>query len=252
MNIVVDIVLIVIAIIFIVFFTKYGLDRALYKIGKAWLALACAFFLGPMITSFLEDLFITNMVTNAIHSSLKELIAHNANGYNLAELFASMPANFVNFLDGLGASLTALEAEFGSYTQASDTIIRAMAERIAAPCVSGISTILGHILGFVIPWLFMKWIAYELKKDAKHKFFRTCDHIGGFIVGVCVGYVAIMGLSILTSTIFQVIVAFDSSVQVMDIYDKSIVFKFLAEFDAFGTIAKLFQSFSNTVLNLLN
>ncbi|MBE5743912.1 MAG: hypothetical protein E7358_04275 [Clostridiales bacterium] len=251
MSIAVDIILIVIFLVIVIFFTKYGLDRALYKIGKAWLAVACAFFFGPMITNFLEDLFITNMVTNAVHVSLKELITHNANGYNLAELFASMPANFVNFLDGLGASLTALEAEFGTYTEANDTIIRIMAERIATPCISGISTILGHVVGFVIPWLFMKWIAYELKKDEKHKFFRFFDYVGGFLVGVAVGYAAVMGLSILTSTIFQVVVAFDSSVQVMAIYDSSYVFKFLAEFDTIGVIVEFFQSFSNTALSLI-
>ncbi len=251
MSILVDIILVIIFILFVVFFTKYGLDRALYKIGKAWLALACAFFFGPLITGFLEDAFITNMVTNAVHVSLQDLVAHNANGYNLAELFASMPENFVNFLDNLGASLSALEAEFGSYTEASDTIIKTMAERIATPCISGISTLLGHIVGFVIPWLFMKWIAYELKKDAKHTFFRVFDHIGGFLVGVAVGYAAVMGLSIVTSTIFQVVVAFDSSVQIMAIYENSYVFKFLSEFDTIGTINNLFQSFKTTALSLI-
>ncbi len=251
MSIVIDIVLVIIFLLFVFFFTKYGLDRALYKIGKAWLALACAFFFGPMITGFLEDLFITNMVTDAVHGSLKELITHNPNGYNLAELFASLPENFVNFLDGLGASLSALEAEFGSYTEASDTIIRTMAERIATPCVSGISTILGHFVGFVIPWLFMKWIAYELKKDEKHKFFKVCDYIGGFLVGACVGYAVVVILSIVTSTIFQVVVAFDSSVQVMAIYEGSFVFKFLSEFDTIGAITGVVQSFSNVALSLI-
>ena len=252
MSIVVDIILIVVFLVFIIFFTKYGLDKALYKIGKAWLALACAFFLGPLITSLLEGLFITDMVTNAIYNSLNDLITYNANGYNLAELFESMPANFVNFLDSLGASLTALEAEFGSYTEASDTIIRTMAERIASPCISGLSTILGHVFGFLIPWLFMKWISYELQKDEKHAFFRASDHVGGFLVGACVGYAAVMGISILMSTIFQVVIAFDSSVQVMTIYNNSIVFKFLAEFDAMGTLSKLIQTFTNTVTNFIN
>ena len=217
MSIVIDLLLVAIFLFILVFFTKYGLDRALFKIGKAWLALACALFIGPIITSFLENVFITDFVTNAVHSSLTDLIAHNANGYNLTELFSSMPANFVNFLDGLGASLTALEAEFGSYTEASDAIIRTMAERIAAPCIAAISTILGLIIGFLIPWLFMKWISHELKKDEKHSFFRFFDYVGGFFVGLVLGYAAVLGLSILTRTTFQVIVAFDSSVQVMPI-----------------------------------
>ena len=102
MSIAIDIVLVVIFLGIVIFFTKYGLDRALYKIGKAWLAVACSFFIGPLITNLLEDLFITKVVTDAVYSSLTQLITHNANGYNLAELFASMPEGFVKFLDGLG------------------------------------------------------------------------------------------------------------------------------------------------------
>lgn len=251
MSILVDIILVVIFLIILIFFTKYGLDRALYKIGKAWLALACSFFIGPTITGFLEDIFFTGFITDAVHSSLVELIEHNANGYNLAELFASLPQNFVNFLDSFGASLTALELEFGSYTEASSEIISAMAERIATPCVSTISSILGQIIGFLVPWLFFKWIAYELKKDSKHSFFRFFDHVGGFIVGVALGYLAVMGLSVLTRTVFQVIIAFNSNVQLMTIYDNSFVFKFVAEFDIFGIIANIFQTVSSSLQNLM-
>jgi hypothetical protein len=251
MSILIDIILVAIFLSILIFFTKYGLDRALFKIGKAWLALACALVIAPLITSFLEDAFITRFVTDAVHSSLIDLIAHNANGYDLAELFASMPQNFVNFLDGLGASLTTLEAEFGSYTQASEAIIRTMAERIAGPCIYAISSILGLIIGFLIPWLFMKWISYELKKDSKHSFFRFFDYIGGFIVGLALGYAAVIGLSVLTRTIFQVVVAFDSSVLVMPIYENSFVFKFLAEFDTFGAITSVFHSVSATIQNMM-
>lgn len=252
MSILVDVLLVLVFGAFLFFFTKYGLDKALYMIGNAWLALAVSLIIGPMITSFLEDLFIRSMVTEAVHGSLVDLIAHNANGYNLAELFANLPANFVTFLDGLGASLTTLEAEFGSYTVASDEIIRVMAERIAAPCIGAISSVLGLVIGFLIPWLFMKWIAFELRKDEKHSFFRFFDHVGGFIVGACIGYAVVLGASILMRTIFQVVVAFDASVNIMPVYENSFVFKFLSEFDTFGALEKLLHTITSTIEGLLN
>lgn len=251
MSILVDVLLVLVFGAFLFFFAKFGLDKALYMIGNAWLALAVSLIIGPMITNLLEDLFIRDMVTNAVHGSLVDLIAHNANGYNLAELFANLPANFVNFLDGLGASLTALEAEFGSYTVASDDIIRVMAERIAAPCIGAISSILGLVIGFLIPWLFMKWIAFELNKDEQHSFFRFFDHVGGFIVGAGVGYAVVLGISILMRTIFQIIVAFDSGVNIMPVYENSFVFKFLSEFDTFGAIESLFGTITATVQGLM-
>lgn len=251
MSILVDILLVLVFGAFLFFFTKFGLDKALYLIGNAWLALAVSLIIGPMITNFLEDLFIRDMVTNAVHGSLADLIAHNANGYNLAELFANLPENFVNFLDGLGASLTALEAEFGSYTVASDEIIRVMAERVAAPCIGAISSILGLVIGFLLPWLFMKWITFELNKDEKHSFFRFFDHVGGFIVGAGVGYACVLGISVLMRTIFQIVVAFDSGVNIMPVYENSFVFKFLSEFDTFGAIENLLATITATVKGLV-
>ncbi len=247
MSIVVDILLILVFIYFLIFFTKYGVDRALDKIGKTWLEIGCALIIVPLISTFLEDLFISRMVTDAVYNTLAEQIANNANGYNLAQLFENLPQNLVNLLDSLGASLSALEAEFGSYTEASSTIVRTMAERIAAPCVGAISAILGFIIGLLIPWLFMKWISFEIKKDESHPFFRFFDHVGGFLVGIAAGYAVVLGLSVLTKTIFQVVVAFDAGVNIMYIYDESYVFKFLNEVDTFGVIRDLIGTVSTAI-----
>ena len=242
-----DVLIILVFLGVVVFFAKHGLDRAIHMIGKAWLSAACALFIGPRITEFLENLFIRDGINAAVHSSLTDLIEHNANGYNLAELFANLPAGFVRFLDGLGASLTALEAEFGSYTEAGPEIVRAMAERIAAPCIGAISTIIGSFLAFIIPFLFFKWIEFEIKKDNSHAYFRVFDHVGGVLVGMAAGYALVLGIALLTRTIFQVIVAFDASIPVMDVYNSSFIFKFLAEFDTFGTVSRLIQTVANTV-----
>lgn len=247
-----DVLLVLIFLGVLVFFTKHGLNRAIEMIGKAWLSLACALFIGPKITQLLENLFIRDGINTAVHASLTELIEHNANGYNLAELFANLPAGFVRFLDGLGASLSALEAEFGSYTEASPEIIRAMSERIAAPCIGAISSVIGSLLGFLIPLLFFKWIEFEIKKDDSNRFFKALDHVGGFFVGTAGGYALVLGVALLTRTVFQVIIAFDASVPLMDVYNSSFIFKFMAEFDTFGVLSRLIQTVANTVNNFIH
>ena len=249
MSIAIDILLVIVFLVVMIFFTKYGLDRALLKIGNAWLSLACALIIGPKLTALFEDLFIREAITNAVHASLTQIIENNANGYNLAELFANLPEGFVNFLDGLGASLTALEAEFGSCTEASAEIIRAMSERIAAPCINVTSGIIGNFIGFIVPLIFFRWLDLEIKKD-RHAFFRFFDHVGGFIVGIAAGYALILGLSLLLRTGFQVAVAFDSSINVMDIYENSFIFKFLNEFDTFGAIQRLLQTIATTISSI--
>ncbi len=250
MSIAVDILIVLIFVGIVVFFTKYGLDRAVLKIGNAWLSLALTLLIGPLVTGWLENLFLRDFLIDGVYNSLIDLIEHNANGYNLAELFDNLPQGFVNFLDGLGASLSALEAEFGSYTEAGNEIIRVMAERIATPCINVISTLIGHILGFIVPWLFFRWLKFEVEKDAAHKFFRVFDHIGGFLVGVAGGYFIVLCLALLTRTAFQVIIAFDAGVQLMPIYNNSFVFRFLGEFDTFGAIQRLIQTVGDTISSI--
>ena len=250
-SIAIDVVLVIIFLWIAIFFTKHGLDGALNLLGKAWLAVAFALIIGPLITNLLEDLFITQTINDAVYQTLNDLIAHNANGYDLAQLFASLPDNFVSLLDGMGASLSALEAEFGSYTEAPSDIIRTMASRIAEPCVVAISSVLGYILGIIIPWAILKWLAYEVRKDQKHKFFAFFDYIGGFLVGIALGYAAVVGLSIVTRKVFQLVIAFDASVPVMSVYESSYVFRFLAEFDTIGTISGLFEAMSNSMRTLI-
>ena len=249
MSIIVDLLLVIIFIGVLVFFTKYGLERAIEKIGKAWLSLAITFIISPWITGLLEELFFNDLLTNAVYASLTDLIEHNANGYNLAEVFEHLPAGFVSFLDSLGASLEALEAEFGSYTTASNEIMHAMAERIATPCVNIISTIIGLIIGFVIPFLFFRWLSVAIR-DNHVPFFRVCDHIGGFFVGAIGGYFLALGLALLTRTTFQVIIAFDASNDLMPIYYDSYVFRFLGEFDIFAAGKELLERIISVAENL--
>ena len=46
LSVLIDILLVAVFVVILSFFTKFGLDRALLKIGKAWLALACALVIG--------------------------------------------------------------------------------------------------------------------------------------------------------------------------------------------------------------
>lgn len=250
MSILVDVLLILVFLFVIAFFTKYGLSRAVMKIGNAWLSLACSFIIGPIITNFLEAAFFNELVGGGVYNTLVTLIEGNANGYNLKELFDNLPAGFQSFLNELGVSLPLLEAEFGSYTEASADIIRAMAQRIAEPCVNVISGLIGQVIGFVIPWVFVRWMNNEIRKD-RIPFFRAVNYVGGGIVGVAAGYALVLGLALLTKTVFQVITAFNAGIGLMDIYNNSFVFKFITEFDTFGAIKNLFSTVAKTAGNLI-
>ena len=241
LSIIVDIFLISLFVFFVVFFSKYGFAKTIYKLGKTWMSFFVSMILGPWVSGVLDKLFLRKAITSGVQNTLIDLVENNANGYNLEELFMNLPEGFVGFLRQYGISLPELEAEYGSYTEASEEIIRGMAERIATPCIEMVSGIIGHVLGFVVPLIFFSWLSYKIR-SRRVPFFRYVDHVSGFITGALVGYCAALGLSMLVHTAFQVIMAFDSHSIVADIYNNSYLFKFLCEFDTFGAISGFFRN----------
>lgn len=239
MSILADILLVVIFIGILAFFSKYGLVKALMKIGKSFLSFFCAMVLGPWVAGRLEVWFMRRLITDGVHTSLVSFVEQNANGYNLAEVFEHLPEGFVKFLNGLGASLDVLEAEYGSYTEAGEEILREMAERIADPCIGVASGVIGYLVCFFVPLLVMWWLGMETRKNTSHPIFRFFDHVGGFLVGLVLAYSAVLLLSVFAHTVFQIVLAFDSSSTIMEIYQESYIFKFLKEFDTLGALQKL-------------
>lgn len=244
MFIVLDLLLVAVFVFIVVFFSKNGLTHSLHKLGKVFLSVFCTFVLGPWASAKLEALFFRAPITNGVYNSLSALVEKNANGYNLAQIFEKLPEGFVNFLHSFGADLETLEAEFGSHTSASDEILHGMAERIADPCIGVLSSIIGHIVCFLVPLLVMLWLEKRLENREKHKFLRVVDHITGGLAGLILGYGAAVGLAVLTNTVFQVVLAFDSSSGIMSIYNDSYVCRFLNEFDTINFMKTLIGYFA--------
>jgi hypothetical protein len=222
----------------VILFLKFGFAKTVYKIGKAWLSVICSMVLGPWVAEQLQKLFLRRMITNAVHSTLSNLVNNNANEYNLGELFQNLPEGFVKFLGNYQVDPAALEAEFGSLTYASDEIMRTISGRLAAPCVSVVSGIIGHIVCFIVPLVFFVWLNMKIRSCRK-PFFRYVDRVSGFVVGICVGYCAVVCVSLLLQSTFQVVLAFDMNSGVTDVYRKSLIFEFMTKFDTFTMIRNM-------------
>ncbi len=234
MNWVIDVLLVLAFIAVVFFFAYFGLAKALSKISSVWLSLIVALVIGPIFTGWFETLFLNGAIKEGVHSALIMYVEGNANGYNLAEMFENIPQGLQEFLHALGADLTTLEAEFGSYSQASEEIVLAMSERIAMPIISIISGLIGMILGLIIPWLVMFILGRWVERSDKSKFIGFIDHVGGLALGVAVGYLAVFLIALLIRTCFRLVVVFDAGIDIMSIYYSSHVFQYLCELDILG------------------
>lgn len=239
MSIFIDICLCLIFVFFVVWFSKNGFAFAVYKIGKTWLSMLCSIALGPYVASSLQEWFLLDSVTTGVNNTLVQFVENNPNGYNLSELFASLPDGFVAFLKHVGINLSELESIYGSSTDASSEILADISGRIAAPCAEALATLVGHIVCFVVALVFFAWIKFELRKR-RIAFLRYIDHVVGFVAGAAIGYCAAWGMSLLISTVFQVVAAFDAHSAVIDIYNKSFILKFMNEFNLIGLLQQTF------------
>jgi len=224
---------------FVILFWKYGFARAIYKIGKNWMSVLCSALIGPKVSEFLQRLFLRKAITGGIQNALTTVVENNANDYNLEQLFANLPEGFSKFIGNYGVSFEALEAEFGSATYASPEIISAISERLAAPCIDMVSSIIGHVVGFIVPCVFFWWLNRKIRRSRK-PFFRIVDRVSGVIIGLCVGYIAVVFASLFLQTMFQVVLAFDMNNGVLQVYEKSFIFRFLSKFDTLGAIRNIF------------
>lgn len=238
--ILIDLLLVGVFAGFVVLFWKYGFARAVYKIGKTWLSAACSLLLGPWLTGLLQDLFLRNWITNAVHTTLSNLVQNNANHYSVQEIFNHLPEGFVKILGNYQVNPETLEREFGSLSYTSEELLTTISERLADPCISMISSMIGHIIGFIVPLVFFMWLNAKIRRSRK-PFFRYVDKISGVFVGICLGYCVMAVAAILLQSIFQVVLAFDAHNIVSDIYEKSILFEFMSQFDTVNAIRMLIQ-----------
>lgn len=235
MSVFIDICLCLVFVFFVVWFSKNGFAFAVYKIGKTWLSMLCSIALGPYVATSLQKWFLLDAVTSGVNNTLVQCVENNPNGYSLSQLFASLPDGFVAFLKHVGIDIAELESIYGSSTEGTEELLSDIAGRIAAPCAEALATIIGHVVCFVVALIFFAWIKLELRKR-RIAFLRYLDHIVGFVAGAAIGYCAAWGLSLLISTIFQVVAAFDAHSAVIDVYNGSFILKFLNEFNLLGAL----------------
>ena len=238
-SIVIDVALVAVLVLFIVSYTRNGFVGTLIKLGQNWLSLLVSFVISPLVSGLLQDLFLFRWISNGIQGTLTTIIETNPNGYNLSELFSNLPAGFVGLLNHFNISLPALEAEFGSATTASESILAEIANRIAAPCSSAIASILAYIICFILTKLAIKWLDWKLRQR-RSSFFRKVDGVMGFIMGTVIGLCAVFGITWVTYTVFQLIIVFDASNPIFTVYENSYVFKFIKEFDFIGLFKNIY------------
>ncbi len=274
MSIVIDLLLGAALVFFMVWFTRMGFGRIIDKTGKAWTSLFSTMAAGPIVSDRIHAWFLSSGFTGAINNTLLGIVNNNPNGYSLSEMFAKLPQGFVSFLGHYNINIDQLIGTYGADVAATEEIIWDIAGKIADPCASIVSTIIGHLVFYFSFYFFAKWMykvacnsESELKREIKairnepdpekqkamlarlHKgkdtrrlrFVRFVNKSLGFIIGTAIGCCVVIAASVLLLTLFQVVVAYDANSPVTQIYENSHLFKFVNESGVWGMLKTAFS-----------
>lgn len=172
MSILIDILLIVIAVINVIVFTKRGFLQSVFKSGRKIIAIILAVFLGSTVGKFFYDLF----VYNGIYGWIEPKVIACAG--KIEELPFIVRAFIPAGADAVGAP-----------TRLSETL---------ASSVAGvISDIIGYILVFIAALLLLKLIKPLIDLITKIPIVHGVNAVLGFALGIVASFFLLMLLTFL-------------------------------------------------------
>ena len=155
----------------------------------------------------------------------------------LSDFFNDIPKGFLNLIDLFGADVDKLEAKYGTAESGSATI-RDMSETIAMPIAQTVSAIIACALVFAVTYIVLTVVIFGLK-HIKIPILSSIDKYLGLALGSVLG---ILGAALISTAVFslsELIAGMNSDSKIMDVYNNSLVFKFIYDLRIFEFIRKL-------------
>ncbi len=211
-HIVVDIILAVIAVLFILIYAKRGFLKSLLHSLKNIFAFVAAYFFGGKLAAIFADAFLGTAVREAVFKKVSSLYADASNSLNMDEVTKSFPSFIMT--DDVKAKLNAAEGT-------GDPLVNSVTDTIATPITTVISNVLGYIAVFIVALIVLSIVVAILNRIISHiAIFRFANTLLGALLGVVI---AMLVLFIISSVIK--FFAGDS-----DLYLNSAILKFFGDF----------------------
>lgn len=233
MNVLIDVLLLTVIVISAIKHYRSGLMHSIFGVGKFLISIFVSAMFGKPIGAMLADGIIGEKLTDSVYLRISRYV----DGQALSDFFDNLPKGFLNLLDLLGADVNKLEAQYGT-ADGGEIAIREMSAVVARPIADTVSSIIACVLVFLVTYIILTVVIFSLK-HIKIPIITSIDKYLGLALGAVLGFFAAALISTAVYSVSEFIAAMNSDSQIMDVYNNSLIFKFIYDLRIFEFIRKL-------------
>ncbi len=234
MNILFDIILIIIFAFFIFRGYKKGFVKTVLKLSAGIIALIVALALSSPLSDLLYDKVIYSSVREPVYTSISSAVEeHGTSALYSADgsvgKFDALLEKFDTSRDDiLGSSLPDAE-------QKADELCEKLSDGISSVVAGCISHMLAFAVIFVVVFIAVRLLSHFSGAIRKIPFVGTADGILGGVLGACIGFIALLLITVIFNAAFSLAAAKDPTLSVYWL-DKSIIVIIMKKIDFLNII----------------
>lgn len=237
MNYLLDIFLFLLFLLITIISTERGFVDSVWSSVTIIGSFIVAYLFSSVVGEWICDNFVLKHISEYAYDIVESLIENNADSYNIAGLFESLPEEFITLAQNCGADISALEAQFASSLTLSSAELYSFAESVAAPLSQTLSNAIAIVSIFLISLLIFWLVGLVVKVIVKIPIIKTLNSLLGFVFGVLKGLVIVWILCVTLSIFVERGFMDPETVEVLNNLTKeSYIFNFFCTFSPINFI----------------
>lgn len=237
MTLAIDAILIFAAVLCIWAGARKGFVRSVMGLFSSLIAAVAAYAYTPVLSAFIRERYLTDRITDGIDETLRSLAFDTSTDlFNLDRVASDLPEPFLSILTRYQIDPASIAAKMRGLTGADEGAVRRVAEDIASPTATVLSSAVAFLLLFVAALIVLALLTALLDAIFKLPVLKSANTFFGFLFGVFEAAVVASVLAIVLSVLAEALGAFDPNLFGKETVDGTVVCSFLLKYNLFGRI----------------
>jgi len=226
MHYALDICLLLIIVFTVFLYYKRGLIKTILGFGKTILSVIFAFIFGKTVGTILSENIFNNKITTLVYNGFLKVYGESSSLFDLSRLPEKLPRSILKLSELCGVNISEITSSCSNETAATAERLHDISTSIAYPVSEVISNILGYLIVFAISYLLLILVGMLLDAITELPVIHFVNKFLGLVFG-CICAVVYSWLFVLvTKVVLLYILAAGNESSVMEIIDKTFIFKF--------------------------
>ena len=229
MELAIDAILIFTAVFCIWTGTRRGFVRSVMGLVNTLVSAFAAYAFTPALAPVFEEKFMSGRMVDEIEGFLRTSLDTATDLFDLDAIAVNMPGWFTDLLARYHVTPDSVSGIMRGVTGADETSLRNLAERIAFPTASALSSAIAFAILFVGALIVMSVLTAVLDAIFRMPVLNGANMFFGFLVGLVEGLVLASVLALVLDSAVRCLGAFDASWFGDKAVDNTVLCKFLVE-----------------------